>query len=137
VRSAVSALLLFQPSIACAESTTGQEFSFFSSFLQMMAALAIVIGLILVTRHVSGKLTKGVAAGRFTSKHIRLVETRYIASKKALILVEVGGEYLLLSSSDDGLRLIKQIDMLEEIEVLQEDNAHHRGLAGLLDRLRT
>jgi flagellar protein FliO/FliZ len=136
VRGAVSALLLFQPSIACAESTSGQEFSFISSFLQMMAALAIVIGLILVTRHVSGKLTREVTAGRFTSKHIRLVETRYIAPKKALILVEVGGEYLLLACSDDGLRLIKQIDMLEEIEVLQEGKALRKGLAGLLDRLR-
>jgi flagellar protein FliO/FliZ len=137
VRNAVSALLLCLPSIACAESTTGQQFSFLSSFLQMMAALAIVVGLILITWHFFGKLTKGMTAGRFASKHIRLVETRYIAPKKTLILVEVGGEYLLLSCTDESLRLIKQIEMLEEIEILQEGQAPRKGFIGLLDRLRS
>jgi len=132
VRSAVTVLLLCIPVLACAEGSTGQEFSFLSSFLQMMAALAIVVGLILVTWHFTGKLSKGIGGGRFAAKHIRLVETRYIAPKKSLLLVEVGGEYLLLSSSDDGLRLIKQIDMLEEIEVLDEPVTQAGGIVAWL-----
>lgn len=118
MKGAVFVLLL--PSLACAEGNTNQEFSFLSSLLQMFAALAIVIGLILITRHFSGKLFKGLPAGRFVSKHIRLVETRYISPKKSLILVEVGGEYLLLSNSGDNLTLVKKIDMLEEIEVVED-----------------
>jgi flagellar protein FliO/FliZ len=47
------------------------------------------------------------------------VETRYVTPKKSLLLVEVGGEYLLLSSSGDQLNLVKHINMLEEIEVLE------------------
>jgi len=127
VKGAVSVLLLLLPSIACAEGNTSQEFSFLSSLLQMFAALAIVIGLILITRHFSGKLFKGIPTGRFVSKHIRLVETRYIAPKKSLILIEIGGEYLLLSNSGDNLTLIKQIDMLEEIEVLEEADTERSG----------
>jgi len=137
VRGAVTALLLCLPSIACAESTTGQEFSFFSSFLQMIAALAVVIGLILITWHFFNKFSRGVTAGRFAARHIRLVESRYIAPKKALVLVEVGGEYLLLSCTDTSLSLIKQIDMLEEIEVLPESKGAEKGFAGILDRLRS
>jgi len=137
VRGAVTALLLCLPSIACAESTSGQEFSFFSSFLQMIAALAVVIGLILITWHFFNKFTRGATTGRFAAKHIRLVETRYIAPKKSLILVEVGGEYLLLSCTDDRLTLIKHIDMLEEIEVLPEGKGTETGFAGILDRLRS
>ncbi|MCP6623479.1 flagellar biosynthetic protein FliO, partial [Klebsiella pneumoniae] len=38
----------------------------------------------------------------------------------SLVLVEVGGEFLLLGSSGDNLSFIKQIDILEEIEVLDE-----------------
>jgi flagellar protein FliO/FliZ len=124
VKSAVFVLLL--PSLAYAEGNSNQEFSFFSSLLQMFAALAIVIGLILIARHFSGKLFKTLPASRFVSKHIRLVETRYISPKKSLLLVEVGGEYLLLSNSGDGLTLIKQIDMLEEIEIV-EDPGEARG----------
>ena len=120
MKGAVSALLLILPTLACAESTPSREFSFLSSFLQMIAALTIVVGLILVTRHFSGKLMGGVGAPRFASKHIRLVETRPIAPRKSLILIEVGGEYLLLASTEERLTLLKQVDLLEEIEVIEE-----------------
>lgn len=123
MRGAVSALLLFLPAAACAESATGREFSFLTSFLQMIAALALVLGLILIIRHLAGRFSGGLMVGRSAATHIRVVETRYIAPKKALVLVEVAGEYLLLSCCDAGLSLIKRIDMLEEIEVLQEKDA--------------
>lgn len=134
MKGAVSVLLLFLPSLACAEGNTNQEFSFLSSLLQMFAALAIVVGLILLTRHFSGKFLKSLPASRFVSKHIRLIETRYIAPKKSLILVEVGGEYLLLSSSGDNLTLVKQIDMLEEIEIIEDSGDVRRGFFGLFSR---
>jgi flagellar protein FliO/FliZ len=134
VNGAVSVLLLLLPSLACAEGNTSQDFSFLSSLLQMFAALAIVIGLILLTRHFSGKIFKVLPANRFVSKHIRLVETRYISPKKSLILVEVGGEYLLLSSSGDNLTLIKQIDMLEEIEIVEEYDDERRGFLRFFTR---
>jgi flagellar protein FliO/FliZ len=134
VKGAVSVLLLLLPSLACAEGNTSQDFSFLSSLLQMFAALAIVIGLILLTRHFSGKIFKVLPASRFVSKHIRLVETRYISPKKSLILVEVGGEYLLLSSSGDNLTLIKQIDMLEEIEIVEDYGDERRGLLRFFTR---
>ena len=136
MKGAAIALLLFLPSIASSAESSGQEFSFLASFLQMIAALSLVVGLILVTWHFSGKLMKGLPFGhQLLSKHIRLVETRYLGPKKALLLVEVGGEYLLLSSSDTGLSLIKQIDMLEEIEVVEE-KPEQSSFATLLTRLR-
>ncbi|OGT98938.1 MAG: hypothetical protein A2X80_13245 [Geobacteraceae bacterium GWB2_52_12] len=136
MKSAASALLLFLPSLVSAAESSGQEFSFLASFLQMIAALALVVGLILVIWHFSGKLMRGLPIGQqLISKHIRLVETRYLGPKKSLLLVEVGGEYLLLSSSDSGLALIKQIDMLEEIEVLEE-KPEQSSFATLLSRLR-
>jgi flagellar protein FliO/FliZ len=134
VKGAVSVLLLLLPTLACAEGNSNQEFSFISSLLQMFAALAIVIGLILVTRHFSGKLFKGQSTNRFISKHIRLIETRYISPKKSLILIEVSGEYLLLSSSGDNLTLVKQIDMLEEIEIIEDSCDMRKGFLGLFSR---
>lgn len=136
MNGAVSALIIFIPSIASAADSSGQEFSFLASFLQMIAALALVVGLILIVWHFSSKLMKGLPVGRqLLSKHIRVVETRYMGPKKALMLVEVGGEYLLLSSGDSGLTLIKQIDMLEEIEVIEEKQ-EQSSFATLLTRLR-
>lgn len=134
MRGAVATLLLCLPTLARAEGSTSQGFSFLTSFLQMIAALTIVVGLILLTRHFSSKLFGGTPAARFTSKHIRLVETRYIAPKKALILIEVAGEYLLLSSTEDGLTLIKQVNVIEEIEVLEDAGMVRGRLFGLFRR---
>ena len=136
MKSAASALLLFLPTLASAADNSGQEFSFLASFLQMIAALALVVGLILITWHFSSKLMNGLPVGRqLLSKHIRLIETRYLGPKKSLILIEVGGVYLLLSNSDTGLTLIKQINMLEEIEVMEEKR-EQSSFATLLARLR-
>lgn len=135
MKGAAAALLFFYlSSPACAEGTASPDYSFFSSFLQMIAALAIVVGLILLTRHFSGKFIGTAPAARLTSKYIRLVETRYVAPKKALILVEVGGTYLLLASSEDSLTLVKQVDILEDIEILKSPDTDRGGLAGLLRR---
>ena len=135
MKGAAATLLFFcLPSLACAEGTASPDFSFFSSFLQMIAALAIVVGLILLTRHFSSKFIGVAPAGRLTSKHIRLVETRYIAPKKALVLVEVGGTYLLLASSEDSLTLVKQVDILEDIEIMENPATAGGGLVGLLRR---
>ncbi|MHB8123722.1 MAG: FliO/MopB family protein [Desulfuromonadaceae bacterium] len=136
MKGAVSALLFFFPSVVAAADGSGQEFSFLASLLQMVAALALVVGLILVTWHFSGKLMKRLPVGQqLISKHIRLIETRYLGPKKALLLVEVGGEYLLLSSSDTALTFVKQIDMLEEIEVIEE-RLEKSSFSTLLARLR-
>ena len=134
MRGTLATLSLCLPTLAYAEETIRQDYSFFSSFIQMIAALAIVVGLILLTRHFSGKLLGATAATRFASKHIRLVETRYIAPKKALILIEVGGEYLLLASSEGGLTLIKQVKVIEEIEVLEDAGIVRGKLADLFHR---
>ena len=136
MKCAVSALLLLLPSLASAAENSGHEFSFLASLLQMIAALALVVGLILITWHFSSRLMRGLPAGQqLFSKHIRVVETRYLGPKKSIVLVEVGGEYLLLSSSDAGLSFIKQIDMLEEIEVVEE-KPEQSSFATLLARLR-
>ena len=136
MKMGVSALLLLLPSIAFAAENSGQGFSFLASFMQMIAALALVIGLILITWHFSGKLMRGLPVGhQLLSKHIRLIETRYLGPKKSLVLVEVSGEYLLLSNSETGLTFIKQIDMLEEIEVIEE-KPEQSSFANLLTRLR-
>ena len=134
MRSAVAILLLCLPTLVHAADTIHQNYSFFSSFLQMLAALSIVVGLILLTRHFSAKFLGTPAVTRFASKHIRLVETRYIAPKKMLILVEVGGEYLLLASTEDGLTLIKQVNVIEEIEVLEDAGIVRGTLAELFRR---
>ena len=133
MKKAVTLLLLILPLPAGAEGTSSTDFSFFSSFIQMIAALSIVIGLILLARHFSGKLMNG-NPGHRPSRHIRIIETRYISPKKSILLVEVGGQYLLLANSDNGITFLKHVDLLEEIEIMDEETGLRSGFAGLLGR---
>jgi flagellar protein FliO/FliZ len=133
VKGAVTLLLLILPSLAIAEGSSSPDFSFFSSFLQMIAALSIVVGLILLTKHFSTKLLSG-SSGPLTAKHIRIIETRFVGPKKSLVLVEVGGKYLLLASSENNLTLIKQVDMIEEIEIVEERTSFKSEILGLFGR---
>jgi flagellar protein FliO/FliZ len=99
---------------------TSKGFSFLSSFFQMLAALALVIGLILLTYYIVTRLMRKIPALRPGNQHIRVLEVRAMGPRKALILIEIGGEYLLLASSGEQLALIKRINMLEEIEVIED-----------------
>lgn len=113
--------------VATAQAAAGGEglpssggMSLFGSFLQMALALLVVVGLILLVYYATTRLMKSVPSFGQVGRLIRVLEVRGLGPRKALVLVEVGGEYLLLASTDNQLRLIKKIDMLEEIEVLEE-----------------
>lgn len=104
--------------------TSSSSFGFLGSFFQMLAALFLVIGLILLTYYVFTRLVRKIPVLRQGKQHIRVLEVRAMGPRKALILIEVYGEYLLIASSGDRLNLIKQINMIEEIEVIDEPEAH-------------
>jgi len=128
--------LVLLPAVAQgAESQPGgSSFSFLASFFQMLAALFLVIGLILLTYYISTRLMRKLPAIRPGGQHIRVLEVRPMGSRKALILIEINGEYLLLSSSGEQLSLIKQIDMLEEIEIIDDTPSKKSDFIDLLKR---
>ncbi|BDV41461.1 flagellar protein [Geotalea uraniireducens] len=107
--------------LAADQQPGGGGFSFLAVFLQMLASLALVLGVLFLFYYVTNRWFKLGAVAKTGERHIRLVETRYLAPKKSLVLVEVAGEYLLLGSSGDRLNFIKQIDILEEIEVVEDE----------------
>jgi len=104
------------------------------SLAQMVGSLILVIGIILILYYFAGRFLKVPQAGGL--RYIRVVETRHLAPKKSLVLVEVGGEYLLLSNSGDTLSFVKQVEMVEEIEVVDERNYAALIPAGLVDKLK-
>lgn len=108
-------VLAAQPALA------GDGFGMATSVVQMLASLLLVVGIILVLYYLAGRFLKLPQTG--ASRYIRIVETKHLGPKKSLVLVEVSGEYLLLANSGEGLALIKQVEMLEEIEVLEEHAA--------------
>lgn len=126
MRAVPAIAVILAPTTAHAADGSGGGFSFAAGFLQMAASLAIVLGVIYLAHYlVKRVLGGGLGSGR-APRYIRVVESRFLAPKKSLMLVEVGGEYLLLGTTGEGISLIKQVEMLEEIEVV-EDLAGRQG----------
>lgn len=117
--SGAAAAVLFSLAALPAHSADmgGTGMSLIGSFVQMLASLAVVIGVIMLFSHLASRWLKNTPSAG-VPRYIRLVETRHLGPKKSLMLVEVGGEYFLLGNSAEGMQLIKQVDMLEEIEVV-------------------
>ncbi len=126
---------VFVPWPAWAADQAG-DFSIITAVIQMIAALALVIGLICLAQVAARRWLGGMGQSTAVPRYIRVVESRYLAPKKSLLLVEVGGEYLLLSDGTDGVQFIKQVELLEEIEVIEEPR-HARLVTGLKERLTT
>lgn len=115
MRPSAAAVLLLSPAVACAAGGKGGEGeSMTAAVFQMMASLAVVLGLIYLIYYVFNRWFKGVGTGKMRSGHIRVVETRYLAPKRSLMIVEVGGEFLLLGSSSEGVQLIKKLENGDE-----------------------
>ena len=106
------------------------------SLVQTAGALAVVVGLIILISRFSERWSRGGGTPGRLPRYIRVIETRCLAPKKALILVEVGGEYLLLGSSGDGVSFLKQVDLIEEIEVVEERRLPSLAAPALLDAVK-
>lgn len=120
------------------QAWAGQEASgpdLLGSLAQTAGSLILVIGIILLLYYLAGRFLKVPQAGG--GGYIRVVETRHFGPKKSLVLVEVGGEYLLLSNSGEGMQFIKQVEMLEEIEVVPERGYETLIPVQLRERLKT
>jgi flagellar protein FliO/FliZ len=122
----LSAALLLPAGAGAAGAALGGGPDLAGGLAQMVGSLILVIGIILILYYLAGRFMKARPQGG-SFGYIRVVETRHLAPKKSLVLVEVGGEYLLLSNSGEGVNFVKQVEMLEEIEVLDE-----RGYATLI-----
>jgi flagellar protein FliO/FliZ len=119
MKKLLPALAFMAPLNALAAAGGNGNFSFASSLVQMLGSLAVVLGIIYLITHFFRNWLKGKGVMGGVKSNIRIVETRHLAPKKSLLLVEVAGEYLLLSNGAEGVSFIKQIDMLEEIEVVE------------------
>ena len=75
--------------------------------LKLIAALAVVLGLVLLLYALGRKGTGWLPAAKGGA--IRVVETRHLAPKKSLCLVEVRGEELLLGIGIERIEVLARL----------------------------
>ena len=102
----ITTLLLFLPATCWA----AESFPTGSVFWQMLWALLIVLGLILVLYALA---KKQFGLGKFQTGTIKVLETRYIMPKTALALIEVRGKELLVGVGTGRVELIADLSGAE------------------------
>jgi len=80
-----------------------------SSAFQMLAALGIVLGGLLVVFYMMKRYLKK-DSGSSNGKLIKVIASQYIGIKKNIALVKVPGTILVVGVSNDKISLLTQID---------------------------
>jgi flagellar protein FliO/FliZ len=85
---------------------------FFSILLKLLYFL-LVFGIIISLAYFATRMMgKRVPGG--TGKYMRIVDTLYMGTERALVIVRIKDEYLLMSSSGRGIEIIKNLEGFEE-----------------------
>ena len=90
-----------------------------SSALQMMTALGIVLGGLLVVFYLFKRYLKRDGGGG-QGQLIRVIANQYIGIKKNIALVEVPGAVLVIGVSNERISLLTKIEDKEHLESLRQ-----------------
>lgn len=75
--------------------------------IQVLIALAAVVGLVLLCAFAARRMLGGVQAGG--GNQIRVLAVRPIGSRERLVLVEVGGEVTLLGVTQNTISALREV----------------------------
>lgn len=85
---------------------------FFSILLKLLYFL-LVFGIIISLAYFATRMIGRRVPGG-TGKYMRIVDTLYMGAERALVIVKVKDEYLLMSSSGRGIEIIKELEGFKE-----------------------
>ncbi len=96
---------------------------FFSTFLRLILALGLTIGLIYLTVWGLKVLweKRGLSGSSDEGKPIKVIASAYLAPRKTLHLVEVGKRILVVGSGNDEIHPIDVITDEAEMEIIRKD----------------
>ncbi len=77
-------------------------------FFKMMLSVLLVGGLAVGALYLSKKLLPNIA--KASGKEIRVIETTYLGPRKALHLVEIGNQRLLVGSTNESITTLAHMD---------------------------
>ena len=92
------------------------------SMIKIFSALAIVIGIMMVSLYVAKKLIKNGEGRVDGGDVINVLSTRYVGPKSSIMLVEVLGKVLVVGLSPQNLSLLTSIDDQQSLDRLWQNH---------------
>ncbi|MCA1988606.1 MAG: flagellar biosynthetic protein FliO [Desulfarculus sp.] len=98
------------------------EVGFTASLIQMLAALALVLALVLTLYWLARRFLPGQAA-RGPAGGLKVLGRLALGPRKGLVLVQVGARVLVLGVGEQGINALANIDDPQEVARLTGDGA--------------
>jgi flagellar biosynthetic protein FliO len=85
------------------------DYSLIVSFVKMLFALAVVLGLMIASAYLLKRIISHTPAGIDNGNAINILTTRYLGPKNSIMMVEVLGQILVVGVSSGQMTLLTQI----------------------------
>jgi flagellar protein FliO/FliZ len=113
------------------------EIAFFPSFLKILFALAVVLGLMVAAAYLMRRFMNHQSPGDRDASPIQVVSSRYIGPKSSILLIDVLGKGIVLGVSNGQMTLLAAIDdsqALEKMKTVGQTQTSNPVLADFLKR---
>ncbi len=93
---------------------------FLPSFLKIFSALAVVVGLILLSMYVIRVVMKKTGGKYSNRDFIKILATKYLGTKSSIVLVDVLGSIMVIGLSQQQISILAKIDDAQSLERLKD-----------------
>jgi len=110
--------------------------SFLPSFLKMLFALAVVIGIMLGAMYFFRRVLQQTPAGADAGQAINIVASRYLGPRSSIMLVEILGRVVVIGISHNQMSLLTTISDPEALSRLKDIHQQTKRLPSFAEYLR-
>jgi len=145
-RQAITGILGLASSIACAAGSSlaadasggtvqlsAETSSLLSAIVKVSGSLLVVVGIMLLVLYAIKRTGLGSGLGSASSA-ITVLETRMVAPKKYIAIVDVAGHCLALGITDHAINLLSELGPEATATLINRQGPAASGFAGLLRR---
>lgn len=113
-----------------------ESVSIMSSFLNMIFALAVILGLLLGAVYLLKKFLPNAAPGLVDNSIINVVASRYLGPKSSVMIVEILGKVVVIGVSADKLSYLTEISGEEALAKLKDIKEQNKSLPSFADYMK-
>jgi flagellar protein FliO/FliZ len=110
--------------------------SFLPSFLKMLCALTIVIGIMVGAMYFFKRALQQTTAGVDTSQAINIVASRYLGPRSSIILLEILGRVIVIGICNNQMSLLTTISDADAMGRISDMQRQERRLPPIIDYLK-
>lgn len=110
-----------------------ESVAFWPSFLKMLFALAVVLGLLVGAMYFFRRLLQQTPAGGYDNMAINVVAARYLGPKSSIMLIEVLGKFIVIGIANNQMSHLATITDPEALEEFKNSAPPEKKIPPLFD----